>query len=249
VVFIYFSGTGNSKHIAKMFCRNMNVPCHSIEDEIDFTQLIESVEVIGFCYPIYGSRLPRIMREFIERHKQALEHKKLIIFCTQMIPLGDGTRNFTKYLRPTSAKVIYAERFLMPNNINNVIFFPLYNDKAIKKSLTNAEKKMKKVCENIKKDRTVRRGFDPVSIMLGSLQGAMLPLIEKIGRKRVWINGDCSKCGLCISTCPMKNFANYNGTITTQNNCTLCFRCINKCPKKAISILRRGKVKKQYKGI
>ena len=39
------------------------------------------------------------------------------------------------------------------------------------------------------------------------------------------------------------------GKITHNHNCTMCYRCINKCPKKAIRVLLRCKVKKQYKGI
>jgi len=67
---LYFSGTGNLKYIAELFCNVMNThfsqsaQCCSIEEKLDFEQLISSHEIIGFCYPIYGSRVPRIMREF-----------------------------------------------------------------------------------------------------------------------------------------------------------------------------------------
>ena len=249
MIFLYFSGTGNSKYIAELFCKKMNVTCHSIEDEVDFAHLISSETVIGFCYPIYGSRVPRIMREFVSTYRELLEKKKLIIFCTQMIPVCDGTRAFTDLFQSNSVEVIYAERFTMPNNINNVPLFPLSGEKGIKKSLAKAEKKMQVVCENIEKGVVVKRGFDIFSRTLGSFQGALLPFIENVGRKGVRINESCNKCQLCVSSCPMKNFNSDSNMITTNDNCTLCFRCINKCPKKAISILRRRKVKQQYKGV
>ena len=68
MVMIYFSGTGNSKCISKLFCKYMDTKCYSIEENIDFSKLIKSEEVLGFCYPIYGSRVPRIMREFVTKY-------------------------------------------------------------------------------------------------------------------------------------------------------------------------------------
>jgi len=85
MIMLYFSGTGNSKYIAELFCRHMNAACHSIEADIDFESLIKSNATIGFCYPIYGSRVPLIMREFAAKHMAVLKNKKLIIFATQLI--------------------------------------------------------------------------------------------------------------------------------------------------------------------
>jgi len=249
MVMIYFSGTGNSKYVAELFCRKSNAPCYSIENDVDFSQLILSEEIIAFCYPIYGSRVPRIMREFVSVHAQQIKSKKLIIFCTQMIPVCDGTRAFVDLLGSKDVEVIYAERFTMPNNINIVPLFPLSGEKGIKKTLARTEKKMKTVCENIEKGIVVKRGFGIFPRIVGSFQGLVLPLIEKIGRKGVRINENCNKCMQCVSSCPMKNFTCDDGKITTNNNCTLCFRCINNCPQKAINIIRRGKVKRQYKGV
>ena len=72
MVMLYFSGTGNSKYIAERFSRNMNAMCHSIEDKIDFEQLLSSEDTVGFCYPVYGSRVPRLLREFTVKHMEAL---------------------------------------------------------------------------------------------------------------------------------------------------------------------------------
>ena len=78
MVMLYFSGTGNSKYVAELFCRHMNAEPRSIEEDIDFEELIKSNETIGFCYPIYGSRVPLIMREFIAKHIEVLKGKKLM---------------------------------------------------------------------------------------------------------------------------------------------------------------------------
>ena len=109
MIMLYFSATGNSKYIAELFCQNMNAACHSIEDKIDFTQLIASEDVIGFCYPIFGSRVPRLMRDFIVTHMQSLKNKKFVILCTQMGWSGDGTRALTDIFPRGFMEVIYTE--------------------------------------------------------------------------------------------------------------------------------------------
>ena len=249
MLMLYFSGTGNSKYIAELFCQRMNGIFHSIEDNIDFNNLIASEEIIGFCYPIYGSRVPRIMREFAKSHMELLKGKQVIIFCTQMYFSGDGARAFTDIFPRGFVQVIYAEHFLMPNNVCNMFITPLPSEKSIKKYIIKAEKKMQTVCDKITNGIIKKRGFNPMSRALGLIQGTLYPKLEKIGLDKVWINDSCTKCNLCVSACPMNNLENENGKIVSKNNCTLCYRCINRCPQKAISVYFRGKVKKQYKGL
>ena len=249
MIMLYFSGTGNSKYIAELFCRHMNAECHSIEEKLDFKSLTASETVIGFCYPVYGSRVPRILREAVIRNMEALRGKKLIIFCTQMYFSGDGARAFADIFPRGYVSVIYAEHFLMPNNICNAFVTPLAGERGIKKYITRAEKKMQIVCDEITNGVIKKRGFNPASRALGLMQGVFYPSLEKLGMDRVWIDDNCTQCNLCVSVCPMNNFENENGKIMSKHNCTMCYRCINNCPRKAISVCFRGQVRKQYKGL
>lgn len=44
-------------------------------------------------------------------------------------------------------------------------------------------------------------------------------------------NQQCTKCGLCITECPVDAIAaNYS---TDESKCILCMRCVNVCPRKA----------------
>jgi ferredoxin len=246
---LYFSGTGNSKYIAELFCQNMESECISIEDDVDFGALFASNDTIGFCYPVYSSRVPRIMREFTTAHMELLKNKKLIVFCTQMIFSGDGARAFTDLFPRGSFDIIYAEHFLMPNNVCNFFITPLANEGRIKNYLAKAERKIQIVCGNIESGIVKKRGFNVISRLLGLPQGIFLPLIERKARKSVKIAADCTTCGLCVSICPMKNLRLENEKVAHEKNCTLCYRCINRCPKKAITIFFHDKVKRQYKGV
>jgi len=53
----------------------LDIHNYSIEEEISFEKLLETNQVIGFCYPIYGSRVPRIMREFVLKYRSFIKNK------------------------------------------------------------------------------------------------------------------------------------------------------------------------------
>ena len=249
MIMLYFSATGNSQYIAELFCEKMNAGRYSIEADTDFNKMIAAEEVVGFCYPIYGSRAPRLMREFVSKHMHLLKNKKLIIFCTQMGFSGDGARALTDLFPRRQANVIYAEHFLMPNNVCNLSIMPLASKKTTNWYLSNSQKKMQRTCENIRNGKTKRRGFNPGSRALGMIQGVFMPVIEKRAVKKVWIDGDCVKCRTCAAICPMGNFSYENGEIKAKDNCMMCYRCINMCPHRAITVFLHKKVKTQYAGV
>jgi len=249
MLMLYFSGTGNSKYIAKLFSQKLNVKCYSIEEKIDFKKEIEKHNTIAFCYPIYASNVPRIMREFVKKNVEILKNKKLIIFCTQLCFSGDGARAFTDLLPEGYGEVIYAEHFNMPNNICNIKIFPIKNGKKTNKYIKSANKKMNRVCKDIKKGKVKKRGFNKVSNFIGKTQSAYWPNIEEKKKSSIKVDSDCVKCRLCVKLCPMNNLNLTNKGIVHNNDCIFCYRCVNACPKKAITVLINKKPKIQYKGV
>ena len=249
MLMLYFSGTGNSKYVAELFASEMNCSCHSIEEFITFDTLIAESDTIAFCYPVYMSRVPRIMREFVSRHLNLFKGKKIIIFCTQLLLSGDGARAFAVMFPKNHVDMSYAEHFFMPNNVNNVSFLPIPSEKMIQKCMDCAKQKMAIVCGNIKAGKVKKRGFNVLSRALGLLQGVFMSKTEQLANNSVRFDADCTTCGLCVNICPTKNLALAEGGIKHNHNCTMCYRCINRCPQKAIAVVFRGKVKKQYRGI
>jgi len=247
---LYFSGTGNSKFIAERFSSKMAAACYSIEEEVDFKEKMAQVKTIAVCYPIYGSCVPRIMREFVRKNRSAFEGKQLIIFSTQLLFSGDGARVFTELLEGVSANVRYAEHFNMPNNICNFFLFPLANPNKMQRYLKKAEKKLSRSCQNIKNGVVKKRGFNFVSQHLGLwTQRAHFGALEKKAQRDVRISAECNLCGKCVRICPMKNLKITDRRIVQLDQCTLCYRCVNQCPQKAITVLVHTQVKKQYQGI
>ena len=257
---LYFSATGNTKYIAELFSDKIGATCLSIEADADFASEITSHDTIAFCYPIYGSRVPRIMREFVEKHMDNLQGKKIVILVTQMMFSGDGARVFTDMFADDAVQVIYAEHFNMPNNICNTPILKHASKRKIEKYKAKTEKKMARVCKDIENGTIRKRGFSKLSILLGSTQGKTWQgdsknphlnknSMEQKAKSAVKIHDDCNSCGLCVKICPMRNLQMQDETLQHLNNCTLCYRCVNRCPQKAITVLFHRRPKWQYRGL
>jgi len=255
---LYFSATGNTKVVAELFSAKMSAKCHSIEEDIDFSTEIQEHDTIVFCYPIYCSRVPRIMREFAHNHKEYINGKKMIILVTQQIFSGDGARVFTDLFEKGAIEVIYAEHFNMQQNMGNIpVYSMLFKPtaKSESKFLKKTEKKINTVCDNIRKGVVKKRGFSKASIYLGYIQGKqwqknagdIKPVrLEKMLMNDVQIHKECTVCNVCTKICPMNNLINIMGKIKTLNNCTVCYRCVNICPQKSITVYLHSKPKWQY---
>lgn len=247
MLMLYFSGTGNSEYIARQFSHKMNVACHSIEEKLDFQDLIKNNKTIAFSYPVYGSCVPRSMREFVAKNQTAFKNKTIIIFCTQMVFSGDGAKALYRLLPSKGVFVVYAEHFKMPNNISNFWLFPIREKERMCK-LQIADKKIEIACLNIKQGIVKRRGWGALSHLLGFIQNLSWPRIEKSKCGSFRAGTECNRCGLCVQICPTQNLAMGQDRIDHKNNCMLCYRCVNQCPQKAISVLLSAKPTKQYKG-
>jgi Formate hydrogenlyase subunit 6/NADH:ubiquinone oxidoreductase 23 kD subunit (chain I) len=246
---LFFSGTGNTKYIAERFSKNLNSECHSIEENIDFTSFMKAHECICVCYPIYASRVPLIFVEFTRKYSESFKNKKVIILVTQFLFSGDGARSFTDLFPKNHFDVIYAEHFLMPNNVCNFALLAVKNGSQNEKTIQRANKKIDETCDNIVNSKSVKRGFNGFSRFIGLSQGLYAYKIIEKGKRSVVIYDDCTACGLCVDNCPTSNLTLVDNKIQHNNNCAVCYRCVNACPEMAITAFLKTKPKRQYKGV
>ncbi len=250
LILFYFSGTGNSRYIARAFCERYPAQCRSIEEHADFDALIAAGgDTVGFCYPVYGSSVPRLMREFVQAHAEALSGKRFVIFCTQLIFSGDGAHALTAFLPQGESNVIYAEHFRMPNNLCNVPVFPVTNGPKNDRLLRLAQAKVRRAAAEISRGIVRRRGFSRASVWLGRSQSVFWPGVESAAAKDVRIDESCVRCGLCARICPTGNLSLGENGVEQAGRCMVCYRCVNACPKGAITVLIHAKPRRRYLGV
>ncbi len=257
ICIFYFSGTGNTWWVAHKltdeFCHNdCNAKAYSIEaiSPDDAKLLINEADIVGFGYPIYGSDLPQIMKDFIWK-LEPVQEKKAFVFCTQWLWSGDGARLGASFLTPKGFKVDWGEHFLMPNNvcISMIPFLPYTNEYSrFESKLRRSGQKAAQFVGSMLKGTKALRGFNRGAQFLGAIQ--RVPFRKGFGKMRnsIGINNDrCFRCQLCVNNCPSGNITFERETFSTHGVCILCMRCYNFCPNSAITYsgknhnLTRGK--------
>ncbi|MDD6468161.1 MAG: EFR1 family ferrodoxin [Erysipelotrichaceae bacterium] len=161
---------------------------------------------------MYGSCVPRIMREFVDMYMDELKAKKLIIFFTQMMFSGDGARAFARLIPNCEKRVLYAEHFSMPNNICNYPLFPMTEKERVIKP-QKAIKRLDEICSDIQNGVIKKRGWNVFYSILGKSQNIIYPMIEEKAKHSFYADESCTKCGLCVKICPMNNLEIVNDQV------------------------------------
>jgi len=221
---IYFSGTGNSYHIAKTIAEHQNASLISIAD-FDGNSIND--DKVGFVFPVYCGELPLIVEKFLKR--VIVRGKYIWALAASGGTVGTAFETLDEILRYNEMRLHFAELFLMPDN--SIITMPKPED--TKSALENESRLVQEVLRFI--DEGSQNQY-PVESFLGKtskVQWASLKGVVGINSKKV-NNKTCNDCGICINICPMENIVKVGDKIKIGPNCTNCFACLHWCPTHSI---------------
>ena len=253
VAIFQFSGTGNTYYISQRIqeeMREKRIICdlYAIESLKESNHLVDHYDVIGLGYPIYGSSIPKIVRNWIDSLRHRTD-KRGFVFCTQMMFSGDGAAYAARLLRKKGYKILEQEHFNMPNNITDYRIFRVKKAINFEKIELKNKYKVKKIVRNILLERRFLKGSNPFSHLLGLTQRIPYTLFERLLMNHaIRQEPNCILCGKCAEICPTKNFVIRDGALKVRNKCILCYRCINHCPVQALHISKKTLVKRPYHG-
>ena len=236
---IYFSGTGNSRYAAELFCReyDKDAIAYTIEDD-DVLKAVNSADLIVFSYPVQFSTVPKIMRDFVTNNKELWRNKKIFVIATMGLFSGDGSGMLGRLLESYGAEVIGGLHLKMPDSIAD--------EKALKRPLEKNKELVIQAGQKIKECvRQLKEGHPPLEGMgllyrLAGFFGQRLYFGHKTKKYSSKLKIDkekCIGCGKCEKLCPMENIVIVGQKAVSGDRCTMCYRCINKCPEQAITLL------------
>jgi len=234
----YFSGTGNTKMVAKLLATEFNRYVRVVDviaiDELlktNKTTEIEKYDIIGFGYPVHALNAPHIFFDFIEQ-LQAGKQKKTFIFKSAGDPFmkGGSTALVRKALQKKGYDVFYERLFVMPANV-----LVRYPDRLIKQLYNTAVQRVKTMVYEILSETTKIQKNTFFSTFLTAAFSSMENFGARFFGKNLHVSGSCNLCGICISNCPTNNITKQKGHIRFHSKCNLCMRCIYRCPVNAIS--------------
>lgn len=242
---LYFSGTGNSKYVAKRIGKQLGEEAFNLFEKIrsgDFTEMrSDSPWVVAV--PTYAWRIPRIVQEWLEQTR--LSGSREIYF---VMTCGGSIGNAGGYLEKlcASKKLVYkgCMEVVMPENY--IALFAVPTQEEALEIIGKAERVIDRAAFYIQKKEPFPRPVIKMKDRMdsGIVNDLFYPLF--VHAKKFYTTDACISCGKCAAVCPTNNIRMENKRPVWGKNCTHCMSCICRCPAEAIEYGEHSKGMRRY---
>ena len=215
---LYYSGTGNSKYIAKCIASSLETDCLNLNERIkaEDTSSVQTEENVILVTPTYAWRIPHIVSGWLG--KAELVGAKRIWF---VMDCGSEIGNAAKYNRELATQ----------------------EAKAIAE---NAKPAIRSIIDCIRNGMEFPAPRN--NLYDRFMSGAVNPIFYKkiVKADAFTVSDACIGCGKCVQLCPLNNIRLDKDKPVWGSNCTHCMACICYCPKEAIEYGKRSVGKPRY---
>ena len=242
---LYFSGTGNSKYVAKRIADALGDEIVNLNDRIKASNIspVETGERLNIVTPTYAWRIPRIVRDWLL--KTELRGAKRAWF---VMTCGSEIGNADKYNRDLCAEknltCMGTAQIVMPENYIAMFSAPQADEAC--KIVAKAEPSIERAIAAIQSNQP----FAPTRNNLYDrfMSGPVNPVFYKcfVKADAFTVSDACIGCGQCAKRCPMNNVTLKDGKPVWGRNCTHCMACICYCPKEAIEYGKKSVGQPRY---
>lgn len=248
ILIFYFSGTGNSKQVAKWIsefaaARSIDYKLYDIS-QTDISQLkpLDANALIIIISPIHGFNYPKITLDFIARFPKGKSNlvlmntragMKIGSFITPGLT-GIAFLFSSVLLKSKGYKIVGQIPFDMPSNWISI--HPALNEGTVKFIHQKNYERVKKHANKIfsgKKDFLALRDLIQ-DLLIAPVSLGYYLLGRYVFAKSFYASYKCDNCGNCIKQCPVMAISTINDHPYWTFKCESCMKCMNNCPKRAI---------------
>ena len=245
----YFSGCGNSKHVAGTIAAGLNdtltfIPEAAREGRYDYT--LAEGERLGFVFPIYSWAPPRLVLDFVKKLQLKAKPDYLYFACTCGDNCGLTEKVFRKAVEEKGWSLSACFSVQMPETYIGMAGFKLDTPE-------NAKLKIDRANDLLKRNITRLINKEHFSEMVvGSLAWLKTYLVNPgfnrsaTDDSKYHVTEACIHCGKCVEACPLKNITLEEGRPKWLGHCTMCMGCYHHCPVNAIQYGKVTVGKGQY---
>lgn len=255
----YFSGTGNSLHVAKELQRRLpEAKLIPILRLVDKESVTASAETVGFAFPHYASSLPKVVHTFIEKldlgaasylfaiATRGRTETRAFIEIDQILKMqGRRLDSFFVFTMPSGSEPLvkgYADR-ITQDRILRLESAMLARLDAIAKIITDGEISREK---DVGDDTPPPRFLVPFLPLIRAISPLLVPLGKLVESDfEFYIDHKCTGCGVCACVCLSEKVQMVDGSPIWQEavQCHGCFACLNFCPVEAVQVASKWYLK------
>ena len=260
----YFSGCGNSKHVAETIAAGLNdtltfIPEAARENRYDYT--LAEGERLGFVFPIYSWAPPKLVLDFVKKLNIKVGPSTLrgasgttgsgtlpytYFACTCGDNCGLTEKVFRKAVEEKGWTLSACFSVQMPETYIGMAGFKLDTPENAKLKIDRADNLLRR---NI--PRLINKEHFS-EMIVGSLAWLKTYLVNPgfnrsaTDDSKYRVTEACIHCGKCVEICPLKNITLEEGRPKWHGHCTMCMGCYHHCPVNAIQYGKATEGKGQY---
>lgn len=249
----YFSGTGNSLHVARELQRRIPetslVPVLSL---LDKESIQTHAETVGLIFPQYAGTMPKVVADVLKKLDPS-SARYLFAIVTRG---GTQCRAFSQVDKLLGRKGRRLDSYFvlnMPSGSEPLV--ETFADYITEERIARLESEMLRRLDSIQEVITAQQvnreedlsGLDvpppdfikPFMPLVKVLGPILLPL-GKLAERRFgfYFDAKCTGCGLCERVCLAQKIVMVDERPVWQKKteCFACFACLNYCPEQAIQV-------------
>jgi ferredoxin len=242
----YFSGTGNSKHVADKISGHTSERLVYISENTiaeKETYEIGENESIGFVFPVYWLCMPTIFEKFIVQLKLSGYQKQYVYaVVTYGVVTGNVMDRLTECLNKKN--IILNGRFGVKMVDNYVIGKDMISSEEQRSILAHAELEIDKII-------TMIEHHDGIEYLEKGAKAFLTPITGYAYRKtdhtrKFFTTQKCNGCKQCEIGCPCNVIHIVDHKPVWEGECTFCLKCINSCKQSAIQYGKSTEKRDRY---
>jgi ferredoxin len=263
LLFLYFSGTGNTDYVAHYLARRLaqrpallslrprsgqalEVELCTIEHQP--AETLADFDLLTAGFPVYAADAPEFFQDYLDQLPPG-EGRGAFVFCTKGAYAGGAVRRALQRLAAQGYVPLGGGSVLMPgtDGLSMISKNSWMARKALQKDYDNLKdadrliEEMTSVLSDLLDGRPaealrLRLPTHPKASLSDQVWAALYHASENWTRARLHADGRCEGCGLCARICPVDNVELCDGHARFCDHCVLCLRCLHACPQEAIQI-------------
>ncbi len=239
---LYFSGTGNSRLVARMIAELTGDEVGSISKlRKEGIRSVNSNSPFVIVSPIYAWKIPRYVEEFInETEFTGSDMMYFVMTCGS--DSGFNWKYVENICRSNNLNFMGEADLVMPDNY--IIMGNPPSEEESKAIIRKIVPMVRELADDISKGEKFK-----TTSRFGILKTyVMNPMFYKfyIDCPGFHSTDVCDGCGECIAYCPTDCIKMVDKKPVWTGNCIQCLSCINRCPREAIEFKGKTVGKRRY---